>query len=123
VLLGADRPRSPPDADFRAEALRVFEEGFGEIIAGYAVGESWIIVNRSRERDLPADSLFLQHQRPEQRAPRINGGGQPGWPSADNNHVVICCHILTPIVFRSSGRSNSRRSTARLHDDQLPDPR
>src|SRR5262245_3179206 len=45
VFVAGDRFRPHADADFRAEALRVFEEGFGEIVAGYAVGEPWIIVN------------------------------------------------------------------------------
>src|SRR6266536_3652927 len=61
VFVAGDRFRPHTDADFRAEALSVFEEGFGEIIAGYAVGESRIIVNSGREGDLPSDGLFLQH--------------------------------------------------------------
>src|SRR5499426_169584 len=44
VIVAGDRFRPHADADFRAETLRVFEEGFSEIVAGYAVGEPWIIV-------------------------------------------------------------------------------
>ena len=74
--------------EFRAEFLRLLAHVLNQLRPQDAIREAREILDVRGERKLAAGLVSVDDQRPEVRAPSIDGGGKTGAATADNYDVV-----------------------------------
>ena len=78
--IGRDEPGAKP--------LGLLTEHGHHVGALNAVGKSRVVLHVGRDHQLTTRAVALNDQRLESGTGRVDGGGEPGGPAADDNHFV-----------------------------------
>ena len=110
--------------DARAELLGLDLRAGGERLAGDAGGEAEIVLDPGAGAGLTARCLLLEHHGVESLGGGVHGGGQPGGPCPDHDHVgnsarVECLGDTQGGAQLGVGRAHQRHAGPAEHDGGL----